>query len=91
MNMKLKDALDKYCAVFNLECGYYYGISTYDTVEDLYEKYNIDEEYPEAFEVEPLIHHEILDSIEDGLMSNEKLIRIMNNLGISEKSGNMEK
>lgn len=85
LDMSLRDILDKYCAVYNLECGYYYGVSEFDSVDELFEKYNIEEEYPEAFYIEPIVNQEILDNF-DELLSYEKMVKIMDNLGINLKT-----
>ena len=85
MEMTLKEVLDKFCAVMSPECGYYYGIFKYEDVEEIYNEYNIDEEYPEAFYPEPLINEELMDC-ENPVGDYAKLERIMDNLGINKKT-----
>lgn len=85
LDMTLREILDTYCVVYNLECDYCYGVSKFDTVDELYNNYNIDEEYPEAFYPEYLINNEILDYLEEDLLDYQKLTRIMDNLGITQK------
>ena len=85
LDMTVRELLDKYCAIYNLECGYYYGITDFDTVEELFHEYNIDEEYPEAFNVELVINDELMDTF-DEVLTYERLVKIMDNLGITPKT-----
>lgn len=92
LNLTLGELLERYVQIFNAECGYLYGIAELDDVNQLYSEYNIDEDYPEAFMPEVLIHHELNIYSEDAeVMPYEKLENIMENLGISKKSVGMEK
>ena len=84
MDCTLRELLDHYCAIYNPECGYYYGIASFDDVDEIFGAYNI-EEYPEGFDVENLINDEILVSFDEELLSYERLERIMRNLDISKK------
>ena len=84
LNMTLREVLDTYCAIYSLECGYHYGVSTFDTVEEIIREYNVLDEYPEAFAIENIISDEVIDSMENGLLSYEKLEVIMDNLGINK-------
>ena len=86
LDMTLRDILDEYCAIYNLECGYYYGISKFDTIEELFNEYDVENEYPEAFEVDNIVNHEVLDSMCEELLSYDRLVKIMKNLGISKKT-----
>ena len=87
LNMKLMDILEKYVQIYNAECGYLYGIADLDDVDRLYSEYNIDNDYPEAFMPEDLIHHELNIYSEDAeVMTYEKLETIMKNLGITKKT-----
>lgn len=81
----VNEVLENYVLVHNLECGYYYGLVKNEDVEKLFENYNINEDYPEAFNVEDIIHHEIVVNTDEPIMDYKKLERIMNNLGISKK------
>ena len=49
MDLTLREVLENYVVLHNLECGYYYGLAKADDVEKLFKKYNIEEDYPEAF------------------------------------------
>ena len=67
MDLTLGEILEKYCAVYNLECCYYYGITEIDKIDEIFENYNI-EEYSEAFNIENLINDELLLSSDDDLL-----------------------
>ena len=86
LDMKLGEVLERYVQIYNAECGYLYGIADLDDIDRLYSEYNIEDEYPEAFMPEDLIHHELDIYSEDArVMPYEKLERIMKNLGITKK------
>ena len=86
LDMKLGEVLERYVQIYNAECGYLYGIADLNDVDRLYSEYNIEEEYPEAFMPEDLIHHELDIYSEDAkVMPYEKLEKIMKNLGITKK------
>lgn len=85
MDMKFRDVLDTYGAIFNYDCGFCYGIAEYDTLDELFQEYDIEHDYPEAFVVENLVSNEIFDAYEDEVLNYDKLERIMSNLGITKK------
>jgi len=92
LNLTLGELLEQYCQIYNAECGYLYGIAELDDVDQLYREYNIEEDYPEAFMPEDLIHHELNIYSEDAeVMSYEKLEVLMKNLGIRKKPVGVEK
>ena len=84
LDYTLRDLLESYCAIYNPECGYYYGIASFDDVDEIFGAYNVSE-YSEGFDVENLINDEILVSFDEELLSYERLERIMSNLDISKK------
>ena len=86
LDLTLRDVFEKYVIIENLECGYYYGIAPVELIKEIYEEYNIEEKYPEAFDVQSIIQDEILADCSKELIDYEKLKRIMNNLGIGRKS-----
>ena len=90
MGLTLRELLDGYVAIRNLECGYFYGIVPVDLVEELLGNYNIDEEYPEAFAVENIIDDELIFDGDKELLSYDKLEKIMCNLGITKKGAENE-
>lgn len=83
MDMTLREILEKYVAVFNPECCFYWGVFKSKDIEEVYQKYNIEKDYPEAFCPENLVNGELLDCDQFGDM--DKLERIMYDLGISKK------
>ena len=85
MDLTLREVLETYCVVSNPECGYYYGIFKREDVEKVYEEFNIDKDYPEAFCMECLINEEVFVSVSDEIREYDVLLRIMDNLGISKK------
>ena len=82
LDLTLREILDNYCVVCNLECGYCYGVFKQEDVEKIFEKYNV-AEYEIAFAPESLLDEERLPTNE--IRSYETLETIINNLGISEK------
>ena len=83
LDLTLREILEQYCTVINLECGFHYGIFKQDDVEKIIEEYNINE-YPEGFHVDSLIPSEILDLCEE-VKEYGSLVKIVNNLGVSKK------
>jgi len=86
LDLTLREVLDTYGAIYNPECGYYYGIACFDDIDELYYEYDIDETYPEAFEVENLIRDEVIVAFDEELIDLDKLKRIMHNLDIPKKA-----
>lgn len=85
MDLTLREVLEHYVVLHNLECGFYYGLAEANIVEKIFKEYNVDEDYPEAFNVESVIQDEVLVDYGEDLVSYNKLERIMKNLGISKK------
>lgn len=82
--MKLGDVLEKYFVLYNLECGYAYGICDSETVDKMYENYRV-EDYEVAMSPEPLIPLEVLDELQEEFIDDDKVKRIMDNLGIKHR------
>lgn len=85
MDLTLREILENYVVVQNLECGYYYGIFKQEDVDQIYEEYNIDKDYPEAFSPEGLVSDEIIVDYDAPVRDYDTLVRIMENLGVSKK------
>ena len=85
LDLTLREILEKYVAIRNLECCYFYGVAPVELIEKLFKEYNINEDYPEAFNVENIVDDELIVSYDEELLTYEKLERIMCNLGISKK------
>ena len=54
-------------------------------MEKLFKNYNIDEDYPEAFNVESVIQDEVLTDYGEEIIDYKKMEKIMQNLGVSKK------
>jgi len=85
LDLTLREVLENYCCVNNLECGYYYGVFKVEDIEKIFKEYNINEDYPEAFNVENLINDELIVSFDEPIKDYDKLVTIMKNLDISKK------
>lgn len=83
LDMTVREVLDEYCVLFSPECCYTYGVTSWDNANQMYDEYNIEEEYPESMCPENLISDEVWDT--DEIIDMEKINRIMDNLGISRK------
>ena len=51
--MKVKDLLEEFCLVYSPECDYHYGIARWDDVGEIWEEYDLEEQY--CFEGDYLI------------------------------------
>lgn len=84
LDLPLREILENYCTVCNLECGYYYGVFKIEDIDEIFEHYNVNE-YEEAFQVEDLIHCDVIGTYQDEVRDYNTLVRIMENLGVSKK------
>ena len=85
MDLTLREILEKYVSVQSLECGYYYGITTVEDANRIFENYGVTETYSEAFYVDNLINDELLIDCDKPVLSYKKMEEIMQNLGVSKK------
>lgn len=83
-DLTLGELLEEYCILYNEECGYIYGITSYDLVERMFDEYDI-ESYSEAMVVNSLISDELIINDNEDLIDYDKISRIMKNLGIVKK------
>ena len=90
MDMTLGDLLDTYGLLYNLECGYYYGICSYDLCDRMFEEYDMDT-YKEAVVVDPLIVMEVLIDSDEDLIDWDRITGMMKDLGIPLKEKKDEK
>ena len=81
MNLTLGELLDNYCILFNEECGYVYGITSFDLAEKMFEEFDIDS-YSEAMVVNNLLPDEIIFNSNEDLIDYDKICSIMQSLGI---------
>ena len=84
LDLTLREILEEYCTVCNLECGYYYGVFKATDIDEIFEQYKV-EDYEEAFDVDNLISYEIIPSFDEEVRDYDTLIRIMDNLGIDKR------
>ena len=85
LDLTLREVLENYVVLHNLECGFYYGLAKTEDVEKLFQEFNINEDYPEAFNVESVLQDEVVTDYGEDLVTYPKMLKIMENLGISKK------
>ena len=85
LDLTLREILENYCIVRNLECCFIYGVFKNEDIDRIFNEYNIEKDYPEAFNVENLIHDEVVLNYED-IKDYDALLRIMDNLGKKKKT-----
>lgn len=85
LDLTLREVLENYVTVRNLECGYFYGVFKNEDIEQIFQEFNIEEDYPEAFNVENLVDDELIVDYQEPVKDYNSLLRIMDNLGISKK------
>ena len=85
LDLTLREILENYVVLANLECGGYYGVAPIPIVEKMYNEYNIEEEYPEAMSAMNLVDDEIIVSYDEEILTYDKLEKIMKNLGVNKK------
>ncbi|MBP5423017.1 MAG: hypothetical protein J6Y78_11305 [Paludibacteraceae bacterium] len=84
LEMKFGEVLEKYSVLWNYECAYPYGICSNELVEKMYEEYDV-QSYWEAMTTETIINSDLLYDASGELITWEKIVRIMDNLGILRK------
>lgn len=82
LDLSLREVLDNYASVESLECGYFYGVVSFDDLEKLFEMYDIGSDCS-SFYVDSLINHELIDK--NNILGIDDLVKIMDNLGIDKK------
>ena len=83
LDMKLRDILDEFCFVFSPECGYLYGISRWDDVAQMWEEYDLEDEY--CFEGEHIIAWPMEVDFDEEILTTEGLRNVLDYLGIKKK------
>ena len=84
LDMTLGEVLEEYSLLANLECGYIYGIASYDDITRMLEEYDVSQ-YSEAMSVEPIIEFDTIWSNNGELIEYEKIKKIMDILAIPKK------
>ena len=82
-DMTVRDLLEEYCVVYSPECDYNYGVAHWDDVNQIYEEFDLEEQY--CFSGDSLIPLDYgFDDGED-VLDIKKLRCIMYKLGIAKK------
>ena len=83
MEMRVIDLLEEYCLVYSPECDYHYGIARWEDANQIYEEFDLEEQY--CFDGDYLI------PIDYGFDSGEPVLElkdlrcVMSKLGIAKK------
>lgn len=85
LDMTLREVLDEYVSIQSLECGYFYGITTVEDANRIFDEYGVKETYAEAFFVDNLVNDELLLDGDKPILDYEKLVEIVTNLGVEKK------
>ena len=90
LDMTFREVISNYCVLFSEECCYFYGISTYEAMNEIANEYELCDE--PSLVVEPILFNmEVLFEFEEAdddteVMSVEKIRELIdNNLMIEKK------
>ena len=83
LDMKLRDILDEFCFVYSPECGYLYGVSRWDDVEQMWEEFDLEDEY--CFEGDHIIAWPMEVDFDAEVLELEGLRNVLDYLGIPKK------
>lgn len=83
LDMKLRDVLDEFCFVYSPECGYLYGISRWDDVVEMWDEYDLEDEY--CFEGEHIIAWPMEVDFDADILTPDGLRHVLDYLGIEKK------
>ena len=83
LDMKLRDILDEFCFVYSPECGYLYGVSRWDDVEQMWEEFDLEDEY--CFEGDHIIAWPMEVDFDAEVLELEGLRHVLDYLGIPKK------
>lgn len=83
MDLTVRELLEGYCMVYSPECGYNYGIISWDNAEKVAEEYDLEDQY--SWAVDSLINDEL--EIEDKPPLDWDIIKwiLEDNLGFKKK------
>lgn len=86
LDLTLREVLEEYCTVQSLECGYYYGITTFEEANQIINNYNIQEDDNQVrVHFDNLINDELLLDCDKPILTYDKLEVICKNQGITKK------
>lgn len=83
MEMKVIDVLNEYCILYSPECDYNYGIGRWEDANQIYEEFDLEEQY--CFEGDYLIPLDYGFDSEEEVLDLKDLKVIMCKLGIAKK------
>lgn len=83
MEMKVKDVLDEYCLLYSPECDYNYGIGKWDDVAQIYEEFDLEDQY--CFDGDYLIPVDYGFDSGEIVLDLQDLKQIMAKLGIAKR------
>ena len=84
LDLPLREILDNYVLLYNLECDYLYGVAPLEVAEQMHEEYDV-ESYQIALSVEPVMNYELWSLRCDEIIDMDKVGIICDNLGIKRK------
>lgn len=80
LDLTLRELLEGYCILYSPECGYYYGITTWDNALRIDSEYDLEDCY--SVDAESFVN----DEIDLGkIIEWEHIEKLMDNLDISKK------
>ena len=83
MKMTVGELLDEYCVVYSPECGYNYGIARWDDANEIYEEFDLEEQY--CFCGDSLIPLDYGFDCGEEVLEMKTLRHLMDRLGIPKK------
>ena len=88
LDMKVGDLLQQYCVLYSPECGYTYGISTWDDSSAMFDLFDLEDEY--CFNQDPIFPHLWEVDAEDKVLDYDDCVKILEKLGIEYKKKSSE-
>lgn len=83
LDMKLGDILNEFCILFSPECDYFYGIGRYDDALQMWDEFDLEEEY--CFDTDCLLDYCMEIDFDDNILEIDDLRHILDYLGIEKK------
>lgn len=88
LDMKLGDILNEFCILFSPECDYFYGIGRYDDALQMWDEFDLEEEY--CFDTDCLLDYCMDIDFDDNILEIDDLRHILDYLGIEKKPAEEE-
>lgn len=83
MEMKIKDVLNEFCILYSPECDYNYGIGRWDDANQIYEEFDLEDQY--CFSGDSLIPLDYNFFEGEEVLTIDDMREIMDKLGIIKK------